>query len=424
MFLDLDMGAYMISDEYEYGVPEDIRLPVLVEAAKLIKKMLKEEPAHILITTELTAPSPQYDDEEVPELLNLSIKSLQPILAALLRREVFFCASVAELEATLASSESTAIILLDHTRADTMIPLPEPEEVVVSDEEDDRLPWLGDEKDDPALKPPPVPQRPDLGEALLPFVDLFVCDSPTVCIDAQRSLASLNAPMVNRVAGPNLHRELVASSVLLERPKRPILAVVAGDDLFADVKHIDRMIDLVDELVIAGKLGLAFLAALGHKTGATKQDKTYLPMAKNLLAKAQMMGVSVTLPVDYVMGDIVVDANGVVDEGAAKKVDEDEEDEEGGDEGAEGNDEDAEEEEAADESAGFDYDGEVGPVPRYILLNVSINQCIHFSFIIFFFHFYTQTLECTVSEGLMKRMHALDLGNQTINLVKVRIHGY
>ena len=99
------------------------------------------------------------------------------------------------------------------------------------------------------MKPPPVPQRPDLGEALLPFVDLFVCDSPTVCIDAQRSLASLNAPMVNRVAGPNLHRELVASSVLLERPKRPILAVVAGDDLFADVKHIDRMIDLVDELV-------------------------------------------------------------------------------------------------------------------------------------------------------------------------------
>ena len=84
----------------------------------------------------------------------------------------------------------------------------------------------------------------------------------------------------------------------------------------------------------------------------------------------------------------------------------------------------AEEEEAADESARFDYDGEVGPVPRYILLNVSINQCIHFSFIIFFFHFYTQTLECTVSEGLMKRMHALDLGNQTINLVKVRIHGY
>ena len=38
MFLDLDVGAYMISDEYEYGVPEDIRLPVLVEAAKLIKK--------------------------------------------------------------------------------------------------------------------------------------------------------------------------------------------------------------------------------------------------------------------------------------------------------------------------------------------------------------------------------------------------
>jgi len=213
------------------------------------------------------------------------------------------------------------------------------------------------------------------------LVDVFVCDSAAACLDSKRALALLTAPTVNRVAGPNLHRELVTASVMLDRPKRPMLAVVAGDDLLAEVKHIDRMIDVVDEIVVAGKLGLAFLAALGHKTGAAKLDKAYIPMAKSLLAKAQMMGVSMTLPVDFVMGDILVGADGVV-ETKTSDVDEDEdEDEDGGEDGDE-----EKEEEPVEESAGYDYDGE--------------------------------TLECTVSEGLMKSMHALDLGNQTINLVK------
>ena len=164
----------------------------------------------------------------------------------------------------------------------------------------------------------------------------------------------------HRVAGPTLHRELIAASAVLDRPKRPILAVVAGDDLFSDVKHIDQMIDMVDEMVVAGKLGLAFLAALGHKTGMAKVDKTHIPMAKNLLAKAQMMGVSVTLPVDYVMGDIAVDANGIIESSTAKEGGDEEEDDEDDDGGADDVEDKDAEDEAVDEAAGFDYDGEVG----------------------------------------------------------------
>merc|ERR1719181_1148161 len=45
-----------------------------------------------------------------------------------------------------------------------------------------------------------------------------------------------------------------------------------------------------------------------------------------------------------------------------------------------------EEDEEVDEAAGFDYDGE--------------------------------TMECTLSEGLMKNMYAMDLGTKTLNLVR------
>jgi len=383
VLVDLDVGEDMIPDPFNndlFGIPEGPRLLKVTAVSKMTRKLLKEKgPGGVVIlTTELTPPPPEAGDERhpVPGLSELSIASLAPMLSAQLKTPVVFCASVASLEETLSQDTLPQVVLLDHVDADTMVPLLEPDEVLDSDDEDDRLPWLGEEKDDPAFKPPPIPVRLDLGKALEPFVDVYVCDNPNACLDERRSLLGLATENVTRVAGPSLRRELVSASVLLERPKRPMAAIVAGDNLLDEVKHIDRMLDMVDELVVAGKIGLVFLAALGHKTGALKPDAAHLPMARALLAKAQMLGVPVTLPVDYVMGDVLVDKHGNGNGPIAPMAEEAED----------GNDDDRDPDDPLDESAGFDYDGE--------------------------------TMECTVSEGLMRRMHPLDLGNQTITLFK------
>ena len=138
VLLDMDVGKYISRDEYnEYNIPEDARPRELLEAAKFLKKILKENPTHLLVTTEISVPTAQYDDEEIPEVLNLSIKSLQPLLATLLRREVHFCPSVTALAETLLNVGPTAVILLDHTNAESMIPLPEPQESIESEDEED-----------------------------------------------------------------------------------------------------------------------------------------------------------------------------------------------------------------------------------------------------------------------------------------------
>ena len=381
LHVDLDVSAEMISDPFkgdEYGIPEGPKPLKLIAAAKLARKVLKGEPHTLMLLSELTPPPPEAADEKhpVPALCDLSLRSLEPMLAAFLKIPVAFCGSVDALEEVLAMPDETRpkVVLLDHCDASAMVPLPEAEVVYDSEPEDDRLPWLGDPKDDPGLKPMVPPERIDLGGALLPLVDVFVCDTPSdACLDPKRSLSLLRAPDVFRVAGPGLHKEVVSSSVLLNRPRRPLLAVVCGDDLLEEVKHIDRMIDLADDVVIAGRIGLVFLAALGHKTGALKHDPAQLPMARALLAKAQMLGVPVTLPVDFVMGDVLVDA---FDQPAGSESMHGDEEATGG----------SEDDEPPEVGAGFDYDGE--------------------------------TLECTVSEGLMRKMHALDLGNQTIALLK------
>merc|ERR1719198_2633606 len=84
------------------------------------------------------------------------------------------------------------------------------------------------------------------------------------------------------------------------------------------------------------------------------------------------------------MGDVLVDSEGVVatNEDEASFVEEDE----GGESDPEEPRDADEEDDDIDEAAGVDYDGE--------------------------------TMECTLSEGLMKNMHALDLGTKTLNLVR------
>mmetsp|Transcript_26024 Transcript_26024/g.33826 ORF Transcript_26024/g.33826 Transcript_26024/m.33826 type:complete len:1676 (+) Transcript_26024:31-5058(+) len=458
LLLDLDVGHEMIPDAYsgeEFVLPPAPKPIQIVTAVKFIRKVLKHNPTMILITSEIT-PTPESDKHHSPLLGSMSLKSIEPMLSAMLKLPVSFCNSIQALETLLkesshsskksdkglhnfelppsasyaigGNSSKTKIILLDHIDADTMIPLPEPEPEVICDDEEEVLPWLGDEKQDPSLLPKAPPKPLDLGEALKPHVDVFVYDTiSSSCFDESRCLSKLGGrnclhneeddndesgeidPLTSsnsfvssssssrhnnknntskdndkaqqddsgnvlRVAGPTLHREIMTVQVLESRPKRPVLAIVGGDDLMNEVKHIDRMIDMVDELVIAGQIGLVFLAALGHKTGAMIHDPAYMPMARALLSKAQMMGVPVTLPVDFVMGDIYVDGNSFLG-GAGKN---------GGSFGE--YDENDEDDEPPLESNGFDYDGE--------------------------------TLECTVSEGLMKRMHALDLGNQSITLFK------
>lgn len=286
--LDMDVGPHMLPDPYrpsEYAVPDSPVPPTISDAAKLVKRMLKETPSVIILMTELTAPVPDFEDEAVPDLEALSIKSLVPLLSSLLQVPVSFCPAVADLGTILSVPDPPTVVLLEHLDADCLVPIPEPEPEVLSDDEEDRLPFLGEPEDDPALIPVPPPQRPDVGEELKPHVDVVVCDTIKSGLDRKRGLVALSAPAARRIAGPTLHKELVNASVLLAQPKRPMLAIVGGVTLAEEVKYIDRLLDIVDEIMFAGPIALAFLAALGHETGATLIEPALIPMARKLLSK-------------------------------------------------------------------------------------------------------------------------------------------
>jgi len=226
------------------------------------------------------------------------------------------------------------LVLLEHSAADTMVPLPVPVLPRVAPDEEEELPWLGEPEDDPALDPAPPPVRPNILSLLAPFVDLIVVDSivdaddPTAAFPPASEVAVLPPPLVSplqtppsppseeakeqrlaalrrpRVAGPHLHQHLLATGRLdtcagirsaaeasLEGPGRsplpgPVVCIAGGcwPSIEAELvwpgsggRLVDRFLDLADEVVVTGDLALPFLAVLGHSVGAAKYCHRYFP---------------------------------------------------------------------------------------------------------------------------------------------------
>ncbi|KAJ8613543.1 hypothetical protein CTAYLR_002173 [Chrysophaeum taylorii] len=169
---------------------------------------------------------------------------------------------------------------------------------------------------------------------------------------------------VDRFAGACLKNHLNVAARLLscDRP----LVIVLGDTerhafgtkkngLVARAGELDFWIDHADEILLAGRLALECLAALGVQTGKHDIDVAVLPIASKLLAKATRNDVHLQLPTDFATGNLLVDKTGVVG-GGGIEIDEDDSADEDGDEVVEAEEEDDDE----DPAAGYDYDGDVG----------------------------------------------------------------
>merc|ERR1719181_2125144 len=66
---------------------------------------------------------------------------------------------------------------------------------------------------------------------------------------------------------------------------------------------IESMLDKCDTILIGGGMIFTFYKAQGHSVGASLIEEDMIPMAKDLLAKAEAKGVEMLLPTDVVVAD-------------------------------------------------------------------------------------------------------------------------
>lgn len=105
------------------------------------------------------------------------------------------------------------------------------------------------------------------------------------------------------VAGFLMEKEINFLGSALEQPKRPFAAIIGGAKVSDKITVLERLISMVDVLLIGGGMANTFLKAGGYEIGDSLVENEKLDVARDLLTKARQRQLTLVLPVDVVIAD-------------------------------------------------------------------------------------------------------------------------
>jgi phosphoglycerate kinase len=226
---------------------------------------LLEGGASLVIAAHLGRPK----GERKPEL------SLAPIakrLSELLEKEVTFATDTigSSADSAVASLTNGGIVLLENVRY---------EAAEIS-------------KDDS--------QRQAMAEKLASYADVYVGDGFGAVHRKHASVyeAALALP---HAAGKLIGAEVDVLRRLTEFPERPYGVILGGAKVSDKIGVITNLLDKVNMLAIGGGMLFTFLAAQGKEIGTSLVEADSIPLVKDLLSRAEKLGVKVLLPTDIVV---------------------------------------------------------------------------------------------------------------------------
>ena len=136
----------------------------------------------------------------------------------------------------------------------------------------------------------------ELAQQYAALCDVFVMDAFGTAHRAQGSTHGVAKFAKVACAGPLLAAELDALGKALDKPARPMLAIVAGSKVSTKLDVLNSLADICDSLIVGGGIANTFLAAAGLPVGKSLYEADLVDTAKTIAAK-----VSVPLPVDVVV---------------------------------------------------------------------------------------------------------------------------
>ncbi|HVV92808.1 MAG TPA: phosphoglycerate kinase [Hyphomicrobiales bacterium] len=143
-----------------------------------------------------------------------------------------------------------------------------------------------EEKNDPAF-----------AKRLAALGDLYVDDAFSAAHRAHASTEGV-ARLLPAFAGRCMERELDHLERALERPERPVLAIVGGAKVSTKLDLLGNLVKKVQALAIGGAMANTFLAAGGVEIGRSLYESELLDTAQDILAEAERAGCRIILPVD------------------------------------------------------------------------------------------------------------------------------
>lgn len=133
--------------------------------------------------------------------------------------------------------------------------------------------------------------------------DVYVNDAFGTAHRAHASTAGVTKYIRIKAAGLLLEKEIAALGSLLGEVRRPYVAVLGGAKVSDKIGIIENLMSKVDTLIIGGAMANTFAASLGGAMGSSLVEGDKLPLARDLLARAESKGVKLLIPTDAVVAD-------------------------------------------------------------------------------------------------------------------------
>ena len=132
--------------------------------------------------------------------------------------------------------------------------------------------------------------------------EAFVSDGFGVVHRRQASVTEL-AEALPSAAGRLVAAELEVLRRLTDDPARPYAVVLGGSKVSDKLGVISHLLERVDTLLVGGGMLFTFLAAQGHRVGASLLEADQLDTVRGYLAEAERRGVRIVLPTDIVVAE-------------------------------------------------------------------------------------------------------------------------
>jgi len=139
-----------------------------------------------------------------------------------------------------------------------------------------------------------------LSRRMAALCDIYVNDAFGAAHRAEATISGMTRFAPIACAGPLLAAEIEALTKALEKPARPLVAIVAGSKVSTKLTVLESLSSKVDQLIVGGGIVNTFLLASGARIGKSLAEPGLVGAANKVMSAIMAKGGLVPLPVDVI----------------------------------------------------------------------------------------------------------------------------
>jgi len=269
----------------DFNVPQDKKDPNIITntqridaAIPTIKHCIEKGAKSVVLASHLGRPNGNADPK-------FSLAPVVKVVEEKLGKKVTFlkdCAG-ADVEKACADPEAGSVILLENLRYH------------VEEEGKGVAPDGSKTKADPA-------KTKEFRASIAKLADVY-------CNDAFGTAHRGHSSMVGegydvKCAGFLMQAELDAFAKVLDKPNKPVLAILGGAKVTDKIQLIKNLLDKVDKMIIGGGMAFTFLKVINKmEIGNSLYDEEGAKIVEEIMEKAKASNVEIILPIDFVCSE-------------------------------------------------------------------------------------------------------------------------